>query len=245
MVMRRLVVLQHVGIEGPGLFSKIAKERGFEVEIIHSSFEYNLPNLNNGDILLILGGPMGVKEIGSSKYPWLKKEVKYLKSILKKDIGIIGVCLGAQLLAYAAGGDVEILKTGSPLKPTPEIGWSEISSLDYKSDDEMSLILKKPMKVLHWHSDRILLPKNIEILASSKKCKEQLFKIRDKAYGLQFHVETEVSMVYDWIKTYEDFIIASLGKNGPNLLKENEKRMENETRYSRVSFINKLIELII
>ncbi len=101
------------------------------------------------------------------------------------------------------------------------------------------------MKVLHWHSDRILLPKNIEILASSKKCKEQLFKIRDKAYGLQFHVETEVSMVYDWIKTYEDFIIASLGKNGANLLKENEKRMENETRYSRISFINKLLELII
>ena len=186
--MKRLFVIKHVEIEGPGLFSKIAKERGFEVKILQFRLEENPPKLNIGDILLILGGPMGVKDIGSKKYPWIEKEVEFLKSLLKKDIGIIGVCLGAQLLAYAAGGDVEILKTGLPSRPSPEIGWSEISSLDYKSKDEMSLILKKPMKVLHWHSDRILLPKNIEILASSKKCKEQLFKIKDKVYGLQFHV---------------------------------------------------------
>ena len=243
-VMKRMVVIKHVEIEGPGLFSKIAEERGFEVEVANLNFENNLPNLNIGDILLVLGGPMGVKDIGNKKYPWLEKEVEFIKSILKKDIGVIGVCLGAQLLAYAAGGDVEILKIGSPLRASPEIGWDEISSIDYKSKDEMSLMVKKPMKVLHWHGDRILLPKNVELLASSKKCKEQLFKIREKAYGLQFHVESEVNMIYDWIENYEDFIISALGENGPRLLKENNARMERETRRSRVLFINKLMDIM-
>ncbi len=241
--MDKLIVLQHLEIEGPGLFSKIAKERGIEVEIIRLDLEEKIPNLKSGDTLLILGGTMGVKDIGSNKFPWLEEEVKLIKSILNKDIGIIGVCLGAQLLAYAAGGDVEVLKSGYPQEPTPEIGWSEIYlEKEYKGYD-FSLILDQPTNVLHWHSDRILLPKKAQLIASSKICKEQLFKIRKKAYGLQFHVESESSNIFKWIKSYEDFVISALGKNGPKILKDKEVIMGNETLNTRTLFINELFDL--
>ena len=232
-------------IEGPGLFSKIARKKGFKIEIIRLDLGDKLPNPNNGDILLILGGSMGIKDIDNAKYPWLEKEIKLIKSILNKDIGIIGVCLGAQLLSYAAGGDTELLKMGSPLRPKPEIGWGEIYSEDHQSEEEISLILKKPMKVLHWHEDRIILPKKAKILASSKNCKEQLFRIREKAYGLQFHLEAEVDMIYKWIEYYEDFIISGLGPQGPTYLKENEKKIEIETLNNRTLLIKKLFELTI
>ena len=243
--MKRLVVLQHVGVEGPGLFAKIAKKKGFKVDIIRLDLEENLPKLIKGDILLILGGPMGVKDIKSNKYPWLGKEIKLIKSTLKRDIGIIGVCLGAQLLSYSAGGDVELLKRGSPPRPFPEIGWSEIFTEKIYSCEEISCMLKKPMKVLHWHADRILLPRNSKLLASSNYCKEQLFKIGEKAYGLQFHIEYEVNMVYKWIEIYEEFIISALGKDGPEKLKNNLVNNEKETLNSRIDFINKLMELTI
>ena len=241
--MNKLVVFQHLEIEGPGIFSEIARERGFEVEIFRVDLEENLPVIENGDIILILGGPMGIRDISNNKFPWLEKEVEFIKSILIKDIGIIGICLGAQLLAFASGGDVEILKSGIPLKPRAEIGWAEISSKNIFSEDQISIMLEKPMQVLHWHADRILLPKNAELIASSKLCREQLFKIRDKAYGLQFHIESDEKMINKWIDYYKDFIYAALGDEGQNLLREEEKKMELITRNSRIKLINLLFDL--
>ena len=95
--MKRLLVLQHLEIEGPGLFSQIAKERDMNIEIIRMDLGNALPKTNKDDLLLIMGGPMGVKDIGSMKYPWLKSERDFISSELKKNTRIIGVCLGAQL----------------------------------------------------------------------------------------------------------------------------------------------------
>ena len=123
---RRLLVLQHLEIEGPGLFEQFAKERDLKIEIIRLDNKNDLPQTKKGDLILIMGGPMGVKDIGSDRYPWLKLEKDFIKKELENERPIIGVCLGAQLLASAAGGDVEILKSGSPPKALPEIGWSQI-----------------------------------------------------------------------------------------------------------------------
>ena len=83
--MKRLLVLQHLEIEGPGLFYQIAKEREMNIEIIRLDQGDGLPKTNKDDLLLIMGGPMGVKDIGNTKYPWLKKESDFIKSELKKD----------------------------------------------------------------------------------------------------------------------------------------------------------------
>ena len=94
--MKRLLVLQHLEIEGPGLFYQIAKEREMNIEIIRLDLGDGLPKTNKDDLLLIMGGPMGIKDIGSTKYPWLKTEQEFIKLVLIKLTPFIGVCVGAQ-----------------------------------------------------------------------------------------------------------------------------------------------------
>ena len=240
--MKRLLVLQHLEIEGPGLFYQIAKEREMNIEIIRLEQGDGLPKTNKDDLLLIMGGPMGVKDIGSTKYPWLKKESDFIKSELKKKTSIIGVCLGAQLLANAAGGDVEILKQGSPPKPLPEIGWSQV--FFNQSNNDLKKFCETPFHVLHWHGDRILLPKNAELIASSMRCKEQFFKIGDLAYGLQFHVELNKEMTERWINEDKLFITKGLGPKGQSILREEDKQYGEKTILKRKELINKLFNLL-
>ena len=80
---RRLLVLQHLEIEGPGLFELLAKEKNLNIEIIRLDNKNALPQTKNGDLILIMGGPMGVKDIGSDRYPWLKLERDFIKRIRK------------------------------------------------------------------------------------------------------------------------------------------------------------------
>ena len=239
---KRLLVLQHLEIEGPGLFKQFAEERDLKVEIIRLDKKDNLPQTKEGDLILIMGGPMGVKDIGSDKYSWLKLERDFIKRELEKKRPIVGICLGAQLLASAAGGDVEILKYGSPLKALPEIGWSQIF-ID-KSNKDFREIFEDPFHVLHWHEDRILLPNRAEIIASSAICKEQFFRIDDFAYGLQFHIETTGAMINKWIKEDKEFVFKGLGSNGQEILKEENKKYSDKTFLQRKRLINKLFELL-
>ena len=240
--MKRLLVLQHLEIEGPGLFFEIAKERRMKIEIIRMDLGDGLPKTNKDDLLLIMGGPMGVKDIGCKKYPWLKTERDFIKVELKKKTRIIGVCLGAQLLANAAGGDVEILKYGSPPKPLPEIGWSQI--FFNHSNNDLKEFCETPFHVLHWHGDRILLPKNTELIASSKRCKEQFFKIGNLAYGLQFHIESSKEMSKSWINEDKLFIHKGLGPKGQAILREEVRQFEEKTILKRKLLINKLFDLL-
>ncbi len=242
--MKRLLILQHLEREEPGLFSKIAKERGLIVNIFRLDLGDPLPDLYEGDLILILGGPMGIKDINNPNFPWLLDEINFLKKALKKKNGIIGVCLGAQLLAYAAGGNVETLLGRSPSKPLPEVGWEPIFSSSNATTDSFNSFLKAPMHVLHWHGDRILLPSNAELIASSNRCKEQLFKIGELAYGVQFHPEIEDEILANWIDDDSDFIRSALGINARVILQNQQKEFGQKTLKSRLKFLNLLLELI-
>jgi len=239
---RRLLVLQHLEIEGPGLFEQFAKERDLKIEIIRLDNKNDLPQTKKGDLILIMGGPMGVKDIGNDRYPWLKLERNFIKKELENERPIIGVCLGAQLLASAAGGDVEILKYGSPPKELPEIGWSQIF-ID-KSNKDFKELFEDPFHVLHWHGDRILLPNNAVLIASSSRCKEQFFRIGNFAYGLQFHIEATGEMLNKWIKKNKEFVHKGLGSNGQEIIKEENKKYIDKTFFKRKLLISKLFELL-
>ena len=239
---RRLLVLQHLEIEGPGLFEQFAKERDLKIEIIRLDKKNALPQTKKGDLILIMGGPMGVRDIGRDRYPWLKLERDFIKKELENERPIIGVCLGAQLLASAAGGDVEILKGGLPPKVLPEIGWSQIF-ID-QSNEEFKALFEDPFHVLHWHGDRILLPNKAVIIASSARCKEQFFRIGNFAYGLQFHIETTGGMINKWIKDDKEFILKGLGPNGQKILKEGNKKYIDNSFLKRKLLISRLFELL-
>ena len=97
---------------------------------------------------------------------------------------------------------------------------------------------------MHWHADRILLPEKATLIASSKRCKEQLFKIGDLAYGLQFHIELNKNMIEDWIKKDKVFINKGLGTEGQSILREEDKQFGEKTILKRKLLINKLFNLL-
>ncbi len=243
--MKKLLVLQNIEREGPGLFSKIAKEKGFFPEIYNLPLGDKLPEAKKEDLILIMGGPMSVRDLNNKKYFWLREETIFINKAIENQISIIGVCLGAQLLAHISGGKIEPLKDESNQANKPEIGWSEISPISKKSNDEKGLRIKEPLKVLHWHGDRIILPPHAELLASSARCSEQFFTIGEFIYGLQFHVETEGLMTENWIRNDKKFIISGLGENGQNILRKQCKDYEPSTLHARILFINKLFNEII
>ena len=243
--MKKLLVIQNIEREGPGLFLKIAKEKGFLTEIYNLSLGEKLPEAKKEDLILIMGGPMSVRDIDNEKYFWLREEAEFIKRAIENQVAIIGVCLGAQLLALILGGKIERLKDEFNIENKPEIGWAEISSINEKSNKEESLRLKEPLKVLHWHGDRIKLPPKAELLASSDRCDEQFFKVGEFIYGLQFHVETEGLMTNDWIKNDKKFIVSGLGENGQKILKHQCKEFESSSLNARILFIKKLFNKII
>ena len=240
--MSRLLVLQHLERERPGLFVNLAEERGFCVCTFRLDLGDSLPELRNGDLLLVLGGPMGIRDIGTSTYPWLIEEVRLIKEALNKGIGLIGVCLGAQLLAYAAGGNVERLQEEVADQPLAEIGWDNIFPQSLETHSKLTTFLSVPFPVLHWHGDRILLPNTADLIASSCRCKEQLFSIGPLAYGLQFHVEVDDEMVNTWISEDQKFISSALGADGQSILKRQQKEFGTKTLVSRLEFLNILFD---
>ena len=239
--MKTLHVLQHLEREGPGLFRGVAEEKGFITKIYRIDLGDKLPIVKKNDLILILGGPMGLEDISSGKFPWMEDEVNLIKKSIKDKIGILGVCLGAQLLAYASGGKIEKLLDGKTLKLMPEVGWSEIL---VNNSSKYNQIFKKPLYGLHWHSDRIILPPNADLIASSKRCKEQLFKISDYSFGIQFHIEYEDKMIKKWIKEDYKFINQSLGPEGQEILKKQNDVYGSKTIKRRLLLINNLIDLI-
>ena len=242
--MSRLLVLQHLEREHPGLFIKLAEERGFSVVTFRLDLGDSLPELCDGDLLLVLGGPMSIKDIGNGTYPWLDEEVSLLKEALNQGVGIIGVCLGSQLLAYAAGGDVEELREGEFYKPLAEIGWDNVFPQSVDDNCKLTKLLSFPFPVLHWHGDRILLPDTADLIASSFRCKEQLFRIGSSAYGIQFHIEIDDKMVNRWITEDKKFIYSGLGSEGQSILKQQQKRFGQKTLASRIEFLNIIFDLL-
>ena len=242
--MSRLLVLQHLEREGPGLFVQIAEEKGISVSIFRLDLGDPLPKLRNGDVLLVLGGPMGIRDIDNPDFPWLNKEVDLIKEALDKEIAMIGVCLGAQLLAYAAGGDVELLNEEISGQPLAEIGWHNVYSHVFEKINKLTTLIGNHFPVLHWHGDRILLPPTAELMASSIRCEEQLFKIGSFAYGIQFHVEIDNEMVNRWIEEDKNFISSALGKDGQSFLIKQQKHYGNKTHQARLEFLNTLIAYV-
>ena len=188
---------------------------------------YSLPNAIDGyNALIILGGPASVYE----NHQYLRDEEKLIQNAIAKKIPTLGICLGSQLLAKAAGAKVY---KGS----RKEIGWYPVEITNDGMDD-MFKGLKKNITVFQWHGDTYDLPKNAVALASSELYPVQAFKV-GSAVGIQFHLEVSKDMVMDWINQYKsevesvrdyihvDDIIAALDTNVGAL---------NE--YTRVLYLN-------
>jgi GMP synthase (glutamine-hydrolysing) len=185
--MARVHVVQHSATEGLGLLADWFLDIGVDVHQTHPYLGNRVPPSVEGDALIVLGGPMGAYD--DEVAPWLPSVRALLASAIDDGVPTIGICLGAQLLAVAAGGTVERGQHG------PEIGLGEVT---VTATDDL-LLTPGLMPVVQWHYDTVTtLPDTAEVLASSDLYPVQAFRVGEVAWGLQFHVEATHEMVRTW-----------------------------------------------
>jgi GMP synthase-like glutamine amidotransferase len=184
--MARVHVVQHTATEGLGKLAEWLTGINVDVHPTHPYLGNRVPPSVEGDALLVMGGPMSASDDAAA--PWLPSVRDLLASAIDDGVPTIGICLGAQLLAVAAGGTVARGDAG------PEIGLDEVT---VTATD--LLLSAGTLPVVQWHYDAITaLPESVEVLASSDRYPIQAFRVGEVAWGLQFHVEATADMVRTW-----------------------------------------------
>ena len=187
--MRRWIVLQHVSWEGPGAIRTEAQKQGIALDVCRIDMGNCLPAPDEVKGLIVMGGPMGVYE--SERYPFLVEECKLIAEVVRRGQPVMGVCLGAQLLASALGARV------FP-GPVQEIGFGNVGLTANSRPDAVFAGLPDPLPVFHWHGDTFDLPAGAVLLAKNKNYENQAFRFGKNAYGLQFHVEVDLNTWEGW-----------------------------------------------
>lgn len=191
-----ILVIKNVSIEGPGTIGEFFKNTKWQVETIELRKSDGLPvDLEHIEAVIILGGPMNVYE--EVEFPFLKDEDLFLKQAIEEEVPILGVCLGAQLLAKACGSKVR-------RSEKEEIGWDRVSLTKNGKRDPLFRGMGEELDVFQWHQDTFEIPEKAALLATSNNCKNQAFRFGKNAYGLQFHIEVTDKEIEDWSDEYED-----------------------------------------
>lgn len=216
--MGRALVIRHVSHEGLGIMKRPV-ERDSVVEYIDLFRGESVPSRIDGyDGLIVLGGPMGVYE--DEKYPFIRPELKLIEDALKKRVPMLGVCLGSQLLAKAAGA--RVYKGGAK-----EIGWHGVTLTEDADYDWLFLGFPDRFNAFHWHGDTFDVPRGALMLASSELFPNQVIKVGPAAYGIQFHLEVTEQMIREWIAVNQDELASLKGQVDPDaIIEETPERIE-------------------
>ncbi|MCK5512488.1 MAG: type 1 glutamine amidotransferase [Thermodesulfovibrionia bacterium] len=194
------LICKNIEAEGPGTIEDYLERENIAYKIVDLSMGENIPDPDSFDTLILMGGPMSANE--GEMYPYLKEEEKLVRSFLSQEKKILGICLGAQIMAKTLGAKVYF---GSE----KEIGWYdiELTGGGLKDPYMRKLALHsevkdfwKKFKVFHWHGETFNIPEGAVRLASSELYPNQAFRYGDKAYAFQFHIEVSKEMIYDWFR---------------------------------------------
>lgn len=185
----RVHCLQHVPYEGPGRIVPWLRARGCQLTRTRLWETDALPEPATVDFLVVMGGPMSVND--HDEHPWLAAEKALVRRLIEDGKAVLGVCLGAQMIASAMGADVYPAAE-------KEIGWFPIEGLDAAPGAKVRF--PKSVEVFHWHGETFDLPAGAVRLARSEVCENQAFQLGRSVVGLQFHLETTPEGVRDMVE---------------------------------------------
>lgn len=187
---RGWVAIQHVPFEGPGLIAEVAGRRGIELRLCHPYREEPLPPENEIGGLVVMGGPMGAGD--TVEHPHLARETELIAAMVHSGRPVLGVCLGAQLIAHALGARIYRGEQA-------EIGLGTVSLTQMGLEDPvLGNLGVEILPVMHWHQDTFDLPAQALWLARSELYAHQAFRVGKRAYGLQFHLEVDQELARAW-----------------------------------------------
>lgn len=173
----RAHVFQHVPFEGPGAIEDLLRRKGVPLSRTRFFAGERVPAADQIDFLIVLGGPMSIHDL--AEHPWLENEVRILRAFLASGRPVLGICLGAQLIAHALGAEVT-------RNPQPEIGWFPV----HATAAAEKLGFPPEFTAFHWHGETFALPAGATSLGRSAACDRQGFCVGDNVVGLQFHIES-------------------------------------------------------
>ena len=187
----KILVFQHVPYEPLGTLDPLLKQAGFRIRYVNFGRDpQERPTLDGYAALIILGGPMNADN--TRAFPHLATELDLIEEALARDMSVLGICLGAQLMAKALGGKI-LAGAGR------EIGWHSVDVNEAGQNDPVLSTFGQRREVFQWHDDVIELPAGIEHLAQSDICPVQAFRHGEHAYGFQFHLEVDGALINRWL----------------------------------------------
>lgn len=197
------MVFQHVAAEPLGTLHARIRARGHRIRF--HNFERDpqaQPDLAGYRGLIVLGGPMNVED--QHRLPHLKTELRIIEQALREEKPVLGICLGAQLLAHVLGARVQ-------RHHRPEIGWYDLETTPAGREDTVVGTLGSGATVFQWHGCTYDLPASAVQLARTATCEQQAFRWGDLAYGFQFHLETDAALIERWLRLplYRDELAAA------------------------------------
>ena len=245
--MSKAVILQQVAAEGPGRIVPVFRDFGIRLDIRHLYNGDEVPSdLDEVRTLIVLGGPLGVADVGKPEYPFLAKEVDLLKRALQIDRAVLGICLGAQLLAHAAGAKVyPNMRPGAsadaPPVSAPELGWLPVAFPFPGGTEPIVMGMHDGMMVFQWHYDTFDLPKlpapanappppapapptGNALLSSSRLCKNQAFRFKNRLFGFQYHMELTPKEIDAILTAGKKDIVKVLGPEGEAKIRQDTEK---------------------
>lgn len=188
--MKTVLALRHVHFEDLGIFEPVLQAHGYAIRYVDATIEtLNELDVASPDLMVVLGGPIGAFD--DELHPFVRDELALVAQRLQSGKPLLGICLGAQFMARALGGDVRSMGV-------KEIGFSPLMLTVAGSQSPLAL-LPHDVSVLHWHGDRFTVPDSAMHLASSSVCDNQAFSVGPNVLGLQFHLEADVARIEQWL----------------------------------------------
>ncbi len=223
-------VFQHLAAEPPGLIADVLGGHGHGLRTFRTDLG-QAPNCIDGDCdaLVVMGGPMGAYD--GERYRWLEPDLELIRGALRAGLPLMGVCLGSQMLAAAAGARVY------PGQRPKEIGWDTVRLTPTGAEDPLCRHLPESpadveAAVFQWHGDTFDLPQGAELLAGSALYAHQAFRIGQCAYGFQFHFEVSAETIADWMALWPQDLEAA-GVDPAAMRGQTARHMEAFTRRGR------------
>jgi GMP synthase-like glutamine amidotransferase len=212
--------LQHVPFEGLGSIEQWARQSGHALTRTRLYAGEPLPEPDAIDWLIVLGGPMGVHD--DVCLPWLIEEKHLIEQAISAGRAVLGICLGAQLIAHVLGANVYRCAQ-------EEIGWFPIEPTAQAAGTLVGRVLPPRIEAFHWHSDTFDLPTGAVHLARSAACVYQAFLYADRVLGLQFHLETTPDSAKALIDNSEDALVSA------RYIQQGQDMLADPTRFQRIN----------